>query len=141
MSAAESATNIAETAAGAASAVPSYSWTGYFMGIALMFVMLGLLWFGARLMKQRGGLRFLGVAPGFNVESRLSLGPRKHIIVVRYRGKRLLLGVTDHNINLLSEEPLPDGEEAEEATLASTGEAGGISGKFKDMLHELNRRK
>ena len=139
--AAETATSAAETATQAAQVVPTYSWTGYFMGIALMFIMLGLLWFGARLMKQKGGLRFFGAVPGFNVESRLALGPRKHILVVRYRGKRLLLGVTEHNINLLSEESLGAGEEAEEPGPAEAGSAGGITGKFKDMLNEINRRK
>lgn len=131
---------VADAASGAAQAVPSYSWTGYFMGLALMFVMLAFLWLGARFLRQKGALRFLGRAAGLSVESRLVLSPRKHLLVVKYRNKRLLLGVTEHNISLLSEDPLEDGETWDD-TEAAAGENGGITGKFKDMLHDLNKRK
>lgn len=137
---AQAAETVQNAAGQAAQAAPAYSWTGYFMGIALMFVMLALLWFGARVMKQKGGLRFLGQTPDLNVESRLSLGPRKHLLVVRYRGKRLLLGVTEHHIGLLDEEEL-SAEEAAEPAQPAPGGSGGLGGKFKDMLHELNKRK
>lgn len=122
--------------------VPTYSWSGYFMGLAVMFLMLTMLWYGARWIKRSGSLRFFGMTPSLNVESRLSLGPRKHLLVVRYRGKRLLLGVTEHNINLLSEEPLDAdelaGEQAEEGVAIPRA---GISGKFKDILNDINKRK
>lgn len=139
---AQAAPALADAAAGAAQAVPAYSWTGYFLGLALMCVMLAILWYGARFLRQKGALRFFGQTAGLSVESRLVLSPRKHLLVVKYRNKRLLLGVTEHNINLLSEDPLEDGEapvEGDEADQA--GEAGGITAKFKDMLHDLNKRK
>lgn len=133
--------NATDVAVGAAQMVPSYSWTGYFLGLALMFVMLALLWFGARLMRQKGGLRLLGQSSALSVETRLALSPRKHLLVVKYRNKRLLLGVTEHNISLLSEDPLEEGEEALEDEAGSAGMNGGMAGKFKDMLNDLNRRK
>ena len=37
-------------------------------------------------------------------EAQLPLGPRKGLMVVRFLNKRLLLGVTDQRITLLSEE-------------------------------------
>lgn len=137
--ASEAARAAAETAAGAAQAVPGYSWTAYFMGLALMFVMLALLWLGARLMRRQGALRLFGQTAALNVESRLSLGPRKQLLVVKYRGRRLLLGVTEHQINLLQADPLEEDEAGEEPGQA--GENATISGKFKDMLHDLNKRK
>lgn len=134
---------------GAAQVVPVYSWNGYFMGLAFMFIMLGLLWFGARFIKQKGGLRFLGQTPSLNVESRLSIGQRKHILVLCYQGKRLLLGVTDHHISLLAEESCEsehlDGDESSgEAPLSQSEhlhEGRGLGIKFKDMLHDLNKSK
>jgi flagellar protein FliO/FliZ len=39
-------------------------------------------------------------APQFR--GRLSLGPKHQVAVIEFRGKTLLLGVTDHSINLLS---------------------------------------
>lgn len=139
--AASGAEVLAQNAAQAAAAVPSYSWTGYFLGIALMCVMLAFLWFGARLMKQKGALRFFGMTADFNVESRLSLGPKKHLLVVRYQGKRLLLGVSDHNINLLTQEELSEEELAEAKSAAPAEHSTGFTGKFKDILHDLNKRK
>lgn len=132
---------VAEGAAMAGAYAPSYSWTGYFMSVALMCLMLGLLWFGARFIKQKGGLRFLGMTANLNVESRLSIGPRKHILVVRYRGRRLLLGVTEHNINLLSDERLSE-DELEAAGAGNGAEAsGGLAKKFKEMLHDSDKHK
>lgn len=133
----------AEAASGAGQAVPGYSWTAYFMGLALMFVMLALLWLGARLMRRQGALRLFGQTAALNVESRLSLGPRKQLLVVKYRGRRLLLGVTEQQINLLQADPPEEDEAGEEPAPAPTltGENASITGKFKDMLHDLNKRK
>ena len=39
------------------------------------------------------------------IESRLSLGPKKWMVVTRVHGKRLVLGVTDHTITKLVELP------------------------------------
>lgn len=140
---AAAAQNAAETAALAAQsavqAVPFYNWTGYFMGVALMFLMLGMLWFGARFLRQKGGMRFFGQTDALNVDSRLVLSPRKHLLVVRYRGKRLLLGVTEHNISLLSEDPLDEGETPGDPQAEAQSVAPG--GKFKDILHDFNKRK
>ena len=55
-----------------------------------------------------------GLASGKNAPrlmSRLMLGNRQCVSVVRYRGRDLLLGVTDHQITLLSDN---EAEEADE---------------------------
>lgn len=36
------------------------------------------------------------------IESRLALGPKKWVVITRYMDKRLVLGVTDQQINLLT---------------------------------------
>ena len=69
-----------------------------------LFLLLGVIFLAYWLLKRfgvpgaltsgRGGPRLL---------SRLMLGNRQSVAVVRYRDKDLLLGVTEHNITLLSE--------------------------------------
>ena len=34
--------------------VPTFSWSGYIQGIGLLFLVLGILWLGVRLLKQYG---------------------------------------------------------------------------------------
>ena len=58
------------------------------------------LWF----LKKRGGLTKLGLgSEDLAVESRVSLGPKKSLVVVRFLNRRLLLGVTDQRITTLTE--------------------------------------
>lgn len=86
----------------------AFSWNGYFMALGFMFLLLGLLWFALRFLKKSGGLRFFAGDSGMQVESRCALGAKKHLLMVNYLGKRLLLGVTEHHISLLGEYPPDD---------------------------------
>ena len=87
----------------------SLSWSGYFEALAIVCFALALLWALLWLVKRYGrGSGFLGGATAMRVESRLALGPKKWIIVVRYLDRRLVLGLTDANISLLTELPLED---------------------------------
>ena len=87
----------------------SLSWGGYFEALAIVCFALALLWALLWLVKRYGrGSGFLGGATAMRVESRLALGPKKWIIVVRYLDRRLVLGLTDANISLLTELPLED---------------------------------
>jgi flagellar protein FliO/FliZ len=104
---------------GSALALPevTLSWKGYFEALAilcfLLFGFFSLLWLLKRF--SRGGLRFGAGGPDLRVESRLALGPKKWVMVVRYLDKRLLLGVTEQNITLLTAMPLeaePDKDRA-----------------------------
>jgi flagellar protein FliO/FliZ len=86
----------------------AFSWGGYFQAIFLMSFLLGVLWLSLWLLRRSGKLRFLpqpGKFPkdGLVVECMLPVGPRKSIMVVRFLNKSLVLGVTDQNINLLTE--------------------------------------
>ena len=87
----------------------SLSWGGYFEALAIVCFALALLWALLWLVKRYGrGSGFLGGSTGMRVESRLALGPKKWIIVVRCLDRRLVLGLTDANISLLTELPLED---------------------------------
>ncbi|MDL2307357.1 flagellar biosynthetic protein FliO [Desulfovibrio sp. OttesenSCG-928-C06] len=96
-----------------------YSWGGYFMALGMLCLLLAALWFALRFLKNRGGLRVFGVGTGVRVENRVSLGPKKNLLVVSAHGKRLLLGVTDHHISKLAELPLDDDEDADAQTTSA----------------------
>jgi flagellar protein FliO/FliZ len=90
----------------AVQAVPSFSWSGYIMTLALLFTLLAALWFALRFLKKRGSLRFLGANEHIKIESRLPLGAKNNLLIVRLPHKRLVLGVTEHHISKLAELPL-----------------------------------
>jgi flagellar protein FliO/FliZ len=87
------------------------------MTLALLFMLLAALWFALRFLKKRGSLRFLGANEHLRVESRLPLGAKNNLLIVRLPHKRLVLGVTEHHISKLAELPLyeelPEAEEDE----------------------------
>jgi flagellar protein FliO/FliZ len=95
-------------AASAAQVIPAFSWSGYLTTLAVLFLLLAALWFALRLLKKRGNLRLFSANADLRIESRLSLGPKKNLLLVRLPHKRLLLGVTDHHISKLAELPLDE---------------------------------
>lgn len=97
----------------AASGIPdiSLSWGSYFEALAVICFVLAVLWAVVWLLKRRSGTGlFASTGPSMRVENRLALGPKKWIFVVRCMEKRLVLGVTDKTITLLSETPLSEEE-------------------------------
>ncbi len=107
---AEQAVNGAATAA---NSVPmpmesAFTWSGYIQAIGTLLILLAVLYGVVWLVRKYGRFNFLpkpGAFPrdGLRLESQLPLGPRKGLMVVRFLNKRLLLGVTDHQITLLKE--------------------------------------
>ena len=93
-----------------------HTWSSYFEALAFLCFALALLWLLLWLLKKRGTGIMGGSNPIMRIESRLALGPKKWVIVTRYLDRRLVLGVTDENITLLSEIPLEEGGEAAAAT-------------------------
>lgn len=66
--------------------------------LAFIFLVVALIKrYGLAARLQGGAERML------RVEERLSLGPRKQLVVVRFLNKILVLGVTDHGINVIAE--------------------------------------
>lgn len=86
---------------GATSAMSS--WSGYFEGLAILFFILAALWLLLRLLRRGKGGFLTGAGAAMRLESRLSLGPKKWVVVARILDKRLVLGVTDQQITLLTE--------------------------------------
>lgn len=115
--AAPEATAAAAEASGAAAAASAtsgsgpipgseFTWSGYVQAIGIMFLVLALLWAVLWALRRFGRLASMPRGMGRDalyMERQLQLGPRKHLVVVRFLNKRLLLGVTDHQITLLSE--------------------------------------
>ncbi len=70
-----------------------------------LFLLLGVIFLAYYLLKRLGvPAAFTSGQNGPRLISRLMLGNRQSVAVVRYRDKDLLLGVTDNGISLLSEE-------------------------------------
>ena len=108
--------------------VPTYSLSSYFQGLGLLFLILALLWFAVRLLKRYGRFNFLPrpsdlPKDALRMEAQLPLGPRKGLMVVRFLHKRLLLGVTDQQISLLTWERIDDGNANFEELMAKASQA------------------
>lgn len=93
-----------------ASPVPdsTFTWGGYFQAIGILLLLLMALWYVLRLLRRFGGGRFLPAATtlprqALRVEAQLPLGQRRGVFVVRFLNKRLVLGVTEQRITLLTE--------------------------------------
>lgn len=87
----------------------SFSWSGYLQAIGIMCVLLAALWFAVWAIRKWGKFNFLprpGSLPrdSLVMEAQMPLGPKKGLMVVRFMNRRLLLGVTEHQITLLTED-------------------------------------
>jgi flagellar protein FliO/FliZ len=95
----------ADNATRALGSQEAFGWAGYFEALAGVFLILAILVAGFWLVKRygsRAGLRMFGRGD-LQLEGTLSLGAKRSVVVVRFLNKRLVLGVTDANINLLTE--------------------------------------
>ena len=87
----------------------SLSWGSYIQAVGILFLLVALLWLVVWVVRRFGKFNFLprpGALPkgALVMEAQLPLGPRKGLMVVRFLNRRLLLGVTDQHITLLTEE-------------------------------------
>ncbi|MFW5735206.1 MAG: flagellar biosynthetic protein FliO [Oceanidesulfovibrio sp.] len=100
-------------------------WSGYFQALGAIFLIIAVLAGGFFLLKRFGPRAVGGGVFGrgtLQLEAQLPLGPRKSIAVVRFLNKRLVLGVTDSNITLLTEtETKHDDEVPEHISPAQSG--------------------
>ncbi|MDR2745064.1 MAG: flagellar biosynthetic protein FliO [Desulfovibrio sp.] len=108
-SAAQSTAPAVEEGARLGGQAASFSLAGYIQAIGVLFLILALLWGIVWLMRRYGRFNFLprpGALPrdALVMEAQMPLGPRKGLMVVRFLNRRLLLGVTDRQITLLTEE-------------------------------------
>lgn len=90
----------------------AFSWSNYFFVVGGLFLLLAFLWLIVWTLRKRGAL------PGgnmfgrnsFKIEASLPLGPKKALILVRFLNSRFLLGVTDHQISLVKELEVNEGQ-------------------------------
>ncbi|MBU1002545.1 MAG: flagellar biosynthetic protein FliO [Proteobacteria bacterium] len=71
----------------------------------VLCLMLAFIFAGFWVLKRYGHRAGLGVLTRneLKLEGHLALGPKKQIVVVRFLNKRMVLGVTETSINLLTE--------------------------------------
>lgn len=96
-------------AAGGTLGQPMFSWGSYLQALAVLCLLLGVLWVGVWFLRRYGRFNFIprpGNLPrdALLMEAQMPLGPRKGLMVVRFMNRRLLLGVTEQQIILLTEE-------------------------------------
>lgn len=91
----------------------AFSWGNYVQALGIMCLLLAGLWFAVWAIRRYGKFNFLprpGSLPkdSLIMEAQMPLGPRKGLMVVRFMNRRLLLGVTEHQITLLTEDRAQD---------------------------------
>lgn len=116
---------------------PVFTWSGYFEAIGIMLLLLGGLWFLLWVIRRYGKFNFLPSGQGLprdalRMEAQLPLGPKKGLVVVRFLNERLLLGVTDHQINVLTERLIV--EPADDAPTASPPVTADAGSSFAELL-------
>ncbi len=73
--------------------------------IVSLAVVLGVLWYLQKKLSKRGVGRAAGKA--VTLIGRQAVGPKSSVAVVEVDGKRLVLGVTEHSVTVLSATELP----------------------------------
>lgn len=131
----ESAANVGPNIANQAQQIgqSSFSWGGYFQAIGILCLLLALLWFAVWCIRRYGKFNFMprpGSLPkkSLYMEAQMPLGPKKGIMVVRFLNRRLLLGVTDQQITLLTEEDARDERRNFESLMDDSRSADNSSG-------------
>lgn len=87
----------------------SLSWGGYFQALAVLCFILAAVWLFLWVIRRTSNPG-IASAPNMRIESRLALGPKNWLYVVRCQNKRLILGVSEKNISLVSESQLTEEE-------------------------------
>ncbi|WP_237559930.1 flagellar biosynthetic protein FliO [Desulfohalovibrio reitneri] len=94
-----------------------------FTVIASLLLLLAVLFAGFWLLRKFGhkaGLNLGGGSGkgGLKLVAQMPLGPKRSVVVVRFLNREMVLGVTEHSINLLTELEHDNGETDFAQTLA-----------------------
>ncbi|MBF0480458.1 MAG: flagellar biosynthetic protein FliO [Desulfovibrionaceae bacterium] len=98
-----------------------------------LLLLLGVILAGYYILKKYGikwGVRGRGRPGVVSFVGHLPLGPKQGVAVVAFAGKMLVLGVTEHSINLLTETDVTDAPgptKPFEESLRKAGDTGGGS--------------
>ena len=92
---------------------PTFSWGSYFEAIGIMLILLIGFWYMLKVVRKIGNGRFLPsqkLLPrdSMFLEGQLSLGQGKSIVIVKILNERLILGVTEHQITMLTKAGMND---------------------------------
>jgi len=106
--------------------------------LGYLCLLLGVIFLAFYLLRRIGfhGLGGSGGKGAPRLMSRLVLGARQSVAVVRFRGRDFLLGVTDERISLLASEEADAGQDETDASGRSPG-----PGSFADLLGKTIRPK
>lgn len=109
------------------------SGTTILVTLGYLCLMLGVIFLAYYLLRRIGfqGWGAHGGKDAPRLMSRLALGTRQSVAVVRFRGSDLLLGVTDERISLLASDDVDESE----ADDAPGGRSSG-PGSFADLLRK-----
>lgn len=123
----------------------AFSFGSYLRALGVLFLAVAVLWFILRLVR-RHAKSFSHVRAGLDrsllrMEAQLPLGQRRGLIVIRFEGQRLLLGVTEHSITRLAAE-IPDDDPTADTTNDQNSPFAAIMNAFgrnKNTTAEKNR--
>ena len=113
----------------------AFSWSGYFVAVGGLLLVLAVLWMMVWLLRKRGA--FPGASlmnrNAFKVEATLPLGPKRCLMLVRFLNSRYLLGVTDQQITLIKELEEQDAQGIKSSkTVANSGSSGSSASNRAD---------
>ena len=84
------------------------AWGNYLEAIGILCFAIGGLWLLLWLIRRRRYGGSFARVPSMYIESRLALAPRKWVVITRFKNKRLILGLTEENVTLLTEMEVDD---------------------------------
>jgi len=92
------------------------TWSSVLTTLGYLCLLIGVIFLAYWLLKRLGLNRLMsqGGADAPRLMGRLTLGQRHSLVVVRHRGRDLLLGVTEQSITKLAEDVAEDFEDGEE---------------------------
>lgn len=102
----------------------------FLFGFAVLGTLLGGAWYLVRKHSKPGPKKN---APQIKVLTQHHLGPKKSLAIIRVAGESILIGVTDHNINLIKPLSLIDDEVPAEAPAQFENVLTGMGMKDKEI--------
>lgn len=99
--------------------------------LVTVLLAIAVIWIAVMLFRRYKAVKS-GTYPAMKIESRMVLGPRKWIVVAKVQSKRLVLGITDQHISLITELPVDETMPQQEANTPAAQ-------IFNDFLHKKKK--
>lgn len=111
-------------------------WLRMIGSLFIIGILAGAAWFYTKKMKY--GNKKSSLAPEIKILSQHYLGPKKSLVIVRVAGESILLGVTDHNVNMIKNLSLLD-EDVPEVVPQNFGNV--FNSKMNETIQETSQEK